>query len=198
MRSEDETRLRQANLRIEDIKPEKESDNHSVIDSLVSLGFSLEIAKRYKNKHGVKKIERNISYTLAKKQEGKVDDVPAYLNKAIENDYGGAWDIENQKKAESQLKAQQEKAIKDKLEREQQSKEDQLNQAKKIMYQDAFNKFLELPPEQQEAIKNEFIQATDSFTVKRMKESEKNNENWFYSPMVSQNFKIFLINKKYY
>jgi hypothetical protein len=59
----------QTNSLIEDIKQEKENDNHPVIDSLVSLGFSPEIAKKYKNKHGVKKIERNIAYTLAKKQE---------------------------------------------------------------------------------------------------------------------------------
>jgi hypothetical protein len=183
---------------IEDIKPEKEkekdkdNDNHPIIETLMSHGFSFEIAKKCQAKHGVKKIERNLAYTLAKKQEGKVSDVPAYLNKAIENDYGSAWDIENQKKVEAELKAKKEKAEKDRLEQVQKSKEEQLSQARKIMYQDAFDNFLKLPVEQQEAIKNEFIQATDSFTVKRMKESEKNNEPWFTSPMVSQNFKIFL------
>jgi len=41
------------------------------------------------------------TYTLAKKQEGKVKDIPSYLNTAIENDYRGAWAIENQKKVET-------------------------------------------------------------------------------------------------
>lgn len=109
VRSEHDTKLRQANLRIEDIKPENESGNHTVIDTLVSLGFSLEVAKKVFNKHTIKKIERNIAFTLAKKQEGKVKDIPAYLNTAIENDYGGAWDIENQKKEEQKLEAEKRK-----------------------------------------------------------------------------------------
>ena len=101
IRSEDETKQQQADLRIQNKKPEKQSENHPVIDSLISLGFSLETAKKYKNKHGVKKIERNIAYTLAKKQEGKVKDIPAYLNMAIEQDYASAWDMENQKKEQT-------------------------------------------------------------------------------------------------
>jgi plasmid replication initiation protein len=198
LRTENETKLRQANLRIEDIKPEKDNDNHPIIETLMSHGFSLEIAKKCQTKHGIKKIERNLAYTLAKKQEGLVKDVPAYLNKAIENDYGGAWEVENQKKAEVQQKAQKEKAEKDRLEQVQKSKEEQLNQVKKIMYQEALDKFLKLPVEQQEAIKSEFIQETDSFTVKKMKELERNHEDCFSSPIVAQNFKIFLIQKKYY
>jgi plasmid replication initiation protein len=102
VRSKDETNLQQANLNTEDIKPENNSENHPIVDSLVSLGFSLEIAKKYKNKYTIKQIERNIAYTLAKKQEGVVKDVPAYLNKAIEADMGGAWDIEHKKTGTSQ------------------------------------------------------------------------------------------------
>lgn len=105
--SKDQTNLKQANLLTEDIKPEKKTENHPVIDELVNLGFSLEIAKKYKNKHGVKKIERNIAYTLLKKQDGNIKDIPSYLNTAIENDYGNVWAIENQKKVED--KKQQDK-----------------------------------------------------------------------------------------
>jgi plasmid replication initiation protein len=124
VRSERETKLRQANLRIEDIEPENTSENHPIIDRLVSVGFSLEVAKKFKNKYGVKKLERNLTYTLAKKQAGQVKDVPAYLNMAIENDYGGAWDIENQKKVEA-------KKQKDQLEVEKRTKEKQEQERKK-------------------------------------------------------------------
>jgi hypothetical protein len=36
-------------------------DNHPVIDSLIALGFSLEVAKAAKTKHGIKRLERNIA-----------------------------------------------------------------------------------------------------------------------------------------
>jgi hypothetical protein len=38
---------------------------------------------------------------------GQVKDVPAYLNIAIENDYGGAWELENLKKVEAKKTARQ-------------------------------------------------------------------------------------------
>lgn len=68
-------------------------ESHPIIASLVAFGFSLDIAKAYKNKYGVRQIERNIAYTLAKQQEGIVKDLPAYLNKAIKDDMGGAWEV---------------------------------------------------------------------------------------------------------
>jgi plasmid replication initiation protein len=104
-RSEEETNLRNKNLRIEDIKPET-SENHQIIDQLMELGFSFEVARKFKNKYTIKQIERNIAYTLAKKQEGLVKDIPAYLSKAIEEDWGGAWDIEKKKQAEKIKKHQ--------------------------------------------------------------------------------------------
>ncbi len=75
IRSKDETHLRQANLLTDGIQAEKESENHPIIDSLVSLGFSLEIAKKYKDEHGENKIERNIAYTLAKNKEREISDI---------------------------------------------------------------------------------------------------------------------------
>jgi hypothetical protein len=40
----------------------------------------------------VRRIERNVAYTLAKKQDGVIKDIPAYLNKAITEDMGGSWE----------------------------------------------------------------------------------------------------------
>lgn len=84
--------------------------NEPIIDHLVKLGFAIETARRYKNKYGIKHLERNIAYTLAKQQEGLVKDFPAYLNKAITEDMGGAWMVvktkQEEEKAVKQTQAQ--------------------------------------------------------------------------------------------
>jgi plasmid replication initiation protein len=89
-------------------EPSKEQP-HPIIERLISLGFGVETAKQYKTKYGIKRIERNIAYTLAKKQEGIVKDIPPYLNKAIVEDMGGGWEVmqskQNQEKAEQQAQA---------------------------------------------------------------------------------------------
>jgi plasmid replication initiation protein len=189
IRTENETNLRQANLRIDDIKPEKESAIHPIIETLMTHGFSFEIAKKYKTKHGIKKIERNLAYTLAKKQAGQVKDVPSYLNMAIENDYGGAWELENQKKVEA-------KKLQDKLEHEKKTKDEQINQAKKAMYQQAFNTFQALPDDQQEVLKKEFIEKTNSLVIGQIKDLQRKEKDIFSSPLVSSTFKVFLVEQK--
>ncbi len=84
------------NLQLEmEEEPPKEQP-HPIIERLISLGFGVETAKQYKTKYGIKRIERNIAYTLAKKQEGVVNDIPSYLNKAIKEDMGGGWEIGQQ------------------------------------------------------------------------------------------------------
>lgn len=75
------------------------SDIHPIISSLIELGFSIDTARAYKSRYGVRRIERNVAYTLAKKQDGVIKDIPAYLNKAITEDMGIAWEtLETQKK----------------------------------------------------------------------------------------------------
>jgi plasmid replication initiation protein len=193
IRTEDEIKQQQTNLQIENKTTENENKNHPIIESLVSLGFSFEIAKTYKNKHGVKKIERNIAYTLAKKEAGLVKDVPAYLNMAIENDYGGgAWEAENQKKAQDQ-------ANKAQLEKEQLAKKAQeaKNVAdKKTQSQQAFDRFLVLPQEQQEELRNQFMSMTDSVVKGKMQAALKAGEPFYTSPAVLQNFKHFIVSNK--
>lgn len=103
VRSENETKLRENNLRIDDITKDQ-NENHPIISSLVELGFSFEISKTFKNKYGVKQIERNIAYTLAKKQAGEVKNIPAYLTKAIESDWGSGWEKEKLKEEEKKKK----------------------------------------------------------------------------------------------
>jgi len=104
-------------LQLEMEEPPKAKADHPVISRLVELGFSADIAKRYKNKYGIRKIERNIAYTLAKQQEGLVKDVPAYLNKAITEDMGGAWDVQRKEAAKKKKQqTKQSKALESKAE----------------------------------------------------------------------------------
>lgn len=92
-------------LQLEMEDPPKEQ-THPIVERLISLGFAVETAKRYKTKYGIKRIERNIAYTLAKQQEGAVKDIPAYLNMAIKEDIGGGWDVAKTKAAEEKTKQQ--------------------------------------------------------------------------------------------
>ena len=72
---------------------------HPLVERLISFGYGVETAKRDLKKYGVKRLERNIAYTLAKQQEGLLKDVPAYLNKAIAEDMGGGWEVAQTKAA---------------------------------------------------------------------------------------------------
>ena len=92
IRQTDETQA--LKLEMEEEPPKEQP--HPIIERLISLGFGVETAKQYKTKYGIKRIERNIAYTLAKKQEGVVNDIPSYLNKAIKEDMGGGWEIGQQ------------------------------------------------------------------------------------------------------
>lgn len=92
-------------LQLEMEEPAKE-EVHPVVERLISLGFAVEIAQRYKTKYGTKRIERNIAYTLAKQQEGAVKDIPAYLNMAIKEDMGGGWEVAKTKAVEEKSQQQ--------------------------------------------------------------------------------------------
>jgi len=86
-------------------EPSKEQI-HPIVERLITLGFAVETARRYKTKYGVKRIERNIAYTLAKQQEGVVKDIPAYLNMAIKEDMGGGWEVAKTKAVEEKTQQQ--------------------------------------------------------------------------------------------
>lgn len=97
-------------LQLEMEEPPAKQSLHPIIEKLVELGFALEIAKRYKSKYGVRRIERNIAYTLAKQEEGAVKDIPPYLNKAITEDMGQAWETNKNKQVKQQAEQQQKAA----------------------------------------------------------------------------------------
>lgn len=112
-----------------------EKEPHPIIESLISLGFSEENAKAFKIKHGIKKIERNIAYTLAKKQSGEVKNIPAYLNQAIEQDWGSAWESERVKEKDKKEKIRLDEAQKKK---EQERRENEKKQANEMIINDFF------------------------------------------------------------
>jgi hypothetical protein len=175
----------QQQAKLENAETKAEEESHPIIEKMVNLGFSEEIAKKYKNKYGVKRLERNIAYTLAKKQEGLVKDIPSYLNKAIEGDLGGAWDIKRQKEAEK--KQEQVKVAKGKKAEEEKIKE---------QYSKALERFIALPEEQQILIKAEFMNCSDALVVAKMKEFENKGRHFLDSVMVTGVFKSFLVKQK--
>ncbi len=188
IRTENETNLRQANLRIGDIKPEKESALHPIIETLMTHGFSFEIAKKYKTKHGIKKIERNLAYTLAKKQAGQIKDVPAYLNMAIENDYGGAWEIENLKKvAAKKQQDTQEKEAKDNAEK--------ATLASKEKYALTLQRFYHLSADLQTETKQQFFDVIkdNNMMVGYWKKADRDNKSPLDSIIIQKTFIKFLI-----
>lgn len=127
-----------------------EKEIHPVIEALMSLGFSFELAKSFKIKHGIKKIERNIAYALAKKQAGEVKNMPAYLSKAIEGDWGNASEIERE----------QESAKRKKLELEEEQKnleKEAIRTANAIKNNAIIEDFYLLVPEKRDELIHEFL-----------------------------------------
>jgi len=190
VRSKDETHLRQVNLLTDGIQPEKESENHPVIDSLVSLGFSLEIAKKYKDEHGENKIERNIAYTLAKNKEREISDIPSYLNKAIKYDYGNAWEIKRKKEAEE--KQQSVAAKKSKIDDDARK-----NKESKERNETVLASFYALSQDVQDAIKKDFLvsKQTNQFERNVWAKTEMANQNPIERPQIKFKFVQFLIEK---
>ena len=129
----------------EDAPVEKEI--HPIIEALMSFGFSFELSKSFKAKHGIKKIERNIAYALAKKQAGEVKNMPAYLSKAIEEDWGNAWEIEKQLERERIQKAKQQEELK-------KQQEEEIRRKNRLKNDEILDNFYALPPEN----RNELIQ----------------------------------------
>lgn len=97
-------KLQALKLEMEEEPPKEQP--HPLVERLISLGFAVETAQRYKTKYGVKRIERNIAYTLAKQQEGVVKDIPAYLNMAIKEEMGGGWEVAKTKAVEEKTQQQ--------------------------------------------------------------------------------------------
>lgn len=136
-----------------------ETEHHAIIDSLIDLGFSLETAHKFKNKYGVKKIERNIAFTIAKKQAGTINDIASYLNKAIENDWGGSWEIEREKEISQRKKQEDDKRTQKAIEKQQSIEKQQANDQ-------LIDWFFMLPEDQKTSLINDFLTNADDVSKK--------------------------------
>ncbi|WP_020560800.1 replication initiation protein [Thiofilum flexile] len=151
IRSEAETSAQVAQLQLGET-PTEQPETHPIIDSLMSYGFSFEKAKTYKNKYGIKQIERNIAYMLATEKNKPILNKAGYLSKAIEDDYGNVIGAQEQKKKEQVAQKKAEEERKQKEEREQERKREE-EQAKK---RKVFDEFFSLSEKVRKYIQAEF------------------------------------------
>lgn len=149
IRSKAEGDIRAVQIHIED-QPKEGNKKEELKQKMVDLGYGYEAARRDVNKYGIKRIERNIAYSLAKKQEGKVENFPAFLSQAITQDYGNNWEEAIlDKKYRAEQKKEQEKL-------EEKRKEQQLAEEKKRSAK-ALKDFYAMPPEDRIELNEEFV-----------------------------------------
>ena len=135
----DQTRMTIENPSIDDIleleakilepKPEEKKPESKLIDQLVKIGVSENTAKKWLEKFGDSRINRNLGYSIAKQKEGKVkNSLIGYLAKAIEEDWGKGWEgvatkpMDANRKAETEEKRKEREAD-EKSKRERQERE---------------------------------------------------------------------------
>jgi plasmid replication initiation protein len=100
IRGHEETRARQENLRLEET-PTEEQGTHPVIEALMNYGFTFENAQSFKNKYGIKQIERNLAYMIAEDKNKPIKNKAGYLAKAILEDWGKGWETKHQEQQET-------------------------------------------------------------------------------------------------
>ncbi len=187
IRGKAETQLRQDNLRIEDIK-EDDDEIHQTIQVLMGNGFTLENAKNYKVKFGLKRIERNLAYMLAEQKNGKViSNKAGYLSKAIQEDWGGAWEQSTIDKKEKEEKIKQEILEKEKKKKQEERQKEELG--KKTL-----QCFYAFPVEIQNMIKQNFTKTIEdnSFVYPRWLQEEKEGRNPIDLLLIKGSFILFL------
>jgi hypothetical protein len=138
-------------------------------------------------------IQRANAYGEQLKASGKKVQMGGIYHKAFLERWGVQYIEQHQAEKTETIKKLE--VVKKKQTEEEKAEKDRLE--KKAVYQNAFDAFLELPIEKQEEIKNEFEKVSDPITLAKIRESKSKNENYFTSPIVKNNFKIFIV-KKYF
>ena len=111
------------------VSKDETKEPNEAIQALVSFGIAQETAKKWARKFGKGRVLRNISYTLAMQEAGKVKTPILYLSKALEEDYGKAWEAEKVKQKDVIKKAKSDAQSKEqeserKLERERKERDE--------------------------------------------------------------------------
>lgn len=92
----------------------KDENTSKAQENLVKAGVSIETAKKWVNKFGSKRVERNLAYVLAEKKAGKVKtSLIGYISVAIEGDIANGWADEQEKAIDTKRKVESEERKKE-------------------------------------------------------------------------------------
>ena len=80
--------------------PKKHIDNESLVDKLVTMNLTKRQAQNRVKKYPAERILRNIELTKHKNEKGEINNIPAFLIEAIENDFAKDYTPVNPKLAE--------------------------------------------------------------------------------------------------
>ncbi len=113
------------------VSKDETKEPSEAVQALVSFGIAQETAPKWARKFGKGRVLRNIAYTLAMQEAGKIKTPILYLSKALEEDYGKAWEAEKVTQKDTTKKAKSEAQTKEqedekKLERERKEREETL------------------------------------------------------------------------
>lgn len=101
--------------------PAQPKDQPEEVRQMVLMGIDEATAYKWRKKYGVKRLARNLAYTQAMKQAGKIrDSVTGFLARAVADNLGGAWEeeanhtrkVRDERAAQEQLKQDAENAQK--------------------------------------------------------------------------------------
>lgn len=199
IRSDNEAQAQAVQMQLEELPKEtkNEEENHPIIDSLINLGFTFENARSCKNKYGVRRIERNISYVQGVEKTSKkpIERLPAYLSQAIQEDWGKA--IEDKKEREQVKRKQEQEAKQRKEQEEERAKAEQRKQTEQ-----AINAFSGLPIGIKSHIQDEFLKVLQSekrysHLIPKWEVLKNEKEALMVEPMLGYAFAKFLAEKSF-
>ena len=190
-----------AKERKQTILPFPEFEPHKAF-SLAKVAISIQDQNKYLEIMPPEEIEATIQraneYGDSIKAKGQTVRMAAIYHKAFLERWGVQY-LEQRKaeKAEAAKKLEARKE-QDSLAHAKKTTAEQGAQDKKALFQKAFNDFLLLPENEQEALKQAFFEQADLVVKTKIKEEQRKGVDIFASPLVSSMFKVFLIDRFIY
>ena len=169
--------------------------------SLAKVAISIQDQNKYLEIMPPEEIEATIlranEYGDCIKAKGQTVRMAAIYHKAFLERWGVQY-LEQRKaeKAEAAKKLEARKE-QDSLAHAKKTTAEQGAQDKKALFQKAFNDFLLLPENEQEALKQAFFEQADLVIKTKIKEEQRKGVDIFASPLVSSPFKVFLVENKF-
>jgi plasmid replication initiation protein len=166
----------------------KDENTSKAQENLVKAGVSIETAKKWVNKFGSKRVERNLAYVLAEKKAGKVKtSLIGYISVAIEGDIANGWTDEQEKAIEIKRKAEAEERKKER-EADEKSKRDR----------EEMNRIFEIFQSQSESMQDVILDVVESKVeatvqvpafINEIKKYRKNGEIKIFQAKTKNKFK---------